>query len=279
RIQYIIVYVLFFPLIYHVVRYRRKVVRQNLTESFPAMSAKEIKQTERRFYRHLCDLAVETIHFSYMPTKEAQRRIRFENTQIVDQCIRKHGNIIVYLSHYGNWEWMSAYPAVVQPDYQAMSVYRRFKSESNTAAMMQLRERFGFKYAEKHDTLRVIIKQMRAGVHCMWGMIADQHPSSANEHYWTPFLNHDTAILTGTEVIARRMNWPVAYMEMHRTGRGKYMGRFVLITEEPLKQAEFSITEQYARLLEQNILEQPAYWLWTHKRWKHRRSEAQPQHT
>ena len=262
-------------IIYRIVRYRTKVVRHNLRSSFPDKSKKELRLLERRFYHHFSDYIVETIKLAHISLEEVLRRAHTENPEIVDQLMDKgHSCILFLMGHYGNWEWYSASTSIFK-DARMYQIYRPLNNKAIDRLFIRLRTRFGSFGIKKNETIRDIIQLKKDKTRCVVIFLADQTPSKANLHYWTTFLHQDTAILTGPERIAKKLNTPVIYLDVQKKKRGYYTLRLRPITENPNETPENYITEQYARMLEKSISRDPAYWLWTHKRWKYKHiSEA-----
>lgn len=259
-----------FLIVYYVVGYRKKVVRRNISNSFPDKTDKELKRIERRFYRYFCDLFVESIKLMHISPKQMNRRMRYINGEIIAEQYAKGKSVMLMTSHYGNWEWTSTF-SMFYPDKPVYQIYRRLKNKGFDQFMYQLRTRFGAKNIEKNNTLRTMVRLRQDSQLGMFGMLSDQTPSWNNIHYWTDFLHQDTPMITGTESLARKFDYPVVYISVTRRKRGYYDCELIPISLEPKQTKEFEITETYARMLEDSINRAPEYWLWTHKRWKHKR--------
>ncbi len=262
-----------YVLIYKIAGYRVKVVRRNITASFPDKSKAEWRQLERRFYHHFADYIVETIKLAHISLDEIQQRAYLKNPELVDQLMEKgHTCFILTMGHYGNWEWFSGSTTRFE-DSRIYQIYRPLNNKAFDKLFADLRTQFGSFGIKKNDTIRDIIKLKQDKTKSVVIFLADQTPSKANLHYWTEFLHQDTAILTGPERIARKLNLPVIFLDTQKVKRGYYTVDMKLITENPKETPENYITEPYARLLEKMILRDPAYWLWTHKRWKHKHEQ------
>ncbi len=266
-------YVLY-PLVYYVVRYRRKIVRRNLQNSFPHYKATELKQLEHKFYHHLCNVMVEIAYGYRITTEEMLSRVRFSDTTQLSQLTLQAGGAVVMLAHIGCWEWLASLQQNVdQQTIAEGNVYRKLKSQAADSLMLYIRNRQGGLCIEKNRLLRTMISRRQDNLTTMYGMLSDQKPSPNNMHFWTTFLNQDTAFLDGSEVLARRFRYPVFYLYITSPRRGYYDVEVKLIAEHPEQTAQYEITAQYARLLEDNILRQPQLWLWTHNRWKWSRKD------
>lgn len=255
--------------VYHIARYRRKVVQTNLANSFPDKSQKELKGIEKEFYHHLCDYYIETIKLLHVTNKEIQDRIVFKNTEMIEELMKDGNSCMLYLGHYGNWEWVPSITLMFPENIQLAQIYRPLKNKAFDDLFLKIRSRFGSRSIKKDDTLRSIIRMKRDGKQTLIGFISDQSPSVRNIHYWTEFLNQDTAVFTGVERIAKQTGFAVAYLDVKQVGRGRYECECKLISDNPKEEPEFAITERYVREMEKSILRDPAYWLWSHKRWKH----------
>lgn len=261
-------------LLRHVVRYRRKVVRKNLAESFPDKSAAELRDIERRFYRNFADYIFETVKLLHISDKEMSRRMVFENIELVDRLLGEGRSIAVYFSHCGNWEWApsitlhTAFP----PNHGAVygQVYRPLRNRWFDAMMLRIRSRFGSHSYPKKTVLRDLIKEKRTGLPAMVGFMSDQKPSHGDTIHVVSFLNHPTAVITGTETLARRLDMAAIYWDMEKVSRGHYKITNRLISDRLADEPQYSITDRYAAMLEKTIMRDPAVWLWSHKRWKHK---------
>ena len=257
-----------FVLIFYVLRYRRRTVWVNIVTSFPELEPEEHKVIERRFYRWFCDYLVETIKMKTISKEQMKRRLVFKGTELVDQCVSEGQSCAVYLGHYCNWEWITSLPYWVTEEAQCGQIYHPLENKDFDRLFLETRQRFGAVCIPMNDSLRRILDYKRQGRSTVIGYIADQAPFWWNIHHWCPFLHHDTAVLSGTERIARKLNQAVFYLDVCRVRRGYYEAEFKLMTREPQKMKEFQLTDLYFQQLEQSIRRQPECYLWTHDRWK-----------
>ena len=263
---------LIYPLVYYVVRYRRRMVDKNMMKAFPDWSQAERDALRKRFYHQFADLIVETV-WGY-GASDAQMR---EHMQYIDEELLVNacheGGAFTMLSHLGTWEWMADFGRRHQHEgIQECNVYRRLKSKYNDRLMLDIRSKRGGECVEKDLLLRRMVQISKSDMKPMYGMLSDQKPSPRNAHMWTTFLNQETSFLNGTEVLSKKFGYKCFYGYIRSPKRGYYTMTFIPMDAD-------NITEQYARLLEQNILEQPHLWLWTHNRWKHQRPKIQPAET
>ena len=260
-------------LMYHVGRYRRKVVRENLEKSFPEMTETVRLQLERKFYRYLSDYMLEDLKLLHMSAEDLCQRMIYKNTEQYLELTEKYGGIIVLIPHYANYEWLIGMGSVMKPGDVPVQVYKPLKDKYLNELFKQIRSRFGGYNIPKHSTAREIIKLKREGKNMVVGLITDQWPSG--DRYWTTFMGQETAFLNGAERIAKMMNFPVFYCELTKTRRGYCEAEFKLMTEAPKETVEGEITDMFAHELEQTIRREPAYWLWSHKRWKFTKKECE----
>ena len=258
-------------LVYHVVRYRRRVVYANLRSSFPEKSEAEIERIAKDFYSFFCDYIVETLKLFSMGEKNIRKRMQFEGLNQVKEDFANGRSVSVYLGHYCNWEWISSLGLHI--DEQCGQIYHPLENATLDRLFLYMRGRFKAKSIKMDDTFLTILRWKKEGRKNIVGYIADQVPGYNNIHYWADFLHHDTPVFTGAERISKIMDTAVYYIDVERPRRGYYVARFIKIADSLNEHPVFFATEQYFRLLEQNIQRAPQYWLWSHKRWKRTREE------
>ncbi|HKL96010.1 MAG TPA: lysophospholipid acyltransferase family protein [Paludibacteraceae bacterium] len=259
-------------LIYHVARYRVKTTRENLLNAFPEKTKQERHKLEQKFYHHLCDYGFETIRFIHISEAEIRRRITFENTELLEKFAAQGDSIIALFGHYCNWEWVASLPLHFNNTISVSTLYKTLKNKDFDQFFIDLRSRFGTYCYPKQKVLRGMAELKKQNKQFVLAFIADQTPSWNNLHYWTTWLNQETPFLTGWESIARKTNYPVVFLEMHKVKRGYYQCKLELLCENPKETAPFELTEKYARRMERNILVAPEFWLWSHKRWKYHKN-------
>ena len=258
-------------LVYHVVRYRRRVVYANLRSSFPEKSEAEIERIAKDFYSFFCDYIVETLKFFSMGEKNIRKRMKFEGLGQVKEDFANGRSVSVYLGHYCNWEWISSLG--LHLDEQCGQIYHPLENATLDRLFLYMRGRFKAQSIKMDDTFLTILKWKKEGRKNIVGYIADQVPGYNNIHYWADFLHHDTPVFTGAERISKIMDTAVYYIDVERPRRGYYVARFIKIADSLNEHPVFFATEQYFRLLDKNIQRAPQYWLWSHKRWKRTREE------
>ncbi len=294
-------------IVYHLVGYRRKVVRKNLDTSFPEKSEDERRKIERQFYHWLCDYFVETVKLMSVSREELLRHIEFRNVEQLEQCFDEGQTCAAILGHYCNWELLSATGLSFKRHKEAVCglIYHPLHSRIFDHLFVKIRQSMGGVCIPKKDILRYLITFRKQNLMNLFGYIADQAPTYSNIHLFLPFLNHDTPVFTGAERIMRKMNNAVFYVDLQREEpqdsecasgrqggrcssryggcfakrRGKYICTFRLITRTPEQLPEHEITRQFFQLLETSIRNAPQYYLWSHDRWRRTREEYNRRYT
>jgi KDO2-lipid IV(A) lauroyltransferase len=256
-----------FFLIVAAIGYRRKIITGNLQKSFPNKSAAEIQKIRIRFYRHFCDLFVETLVLQHISPKKIKKRVKLVNLEVLQSILNEGHDVVAVLGHYGNWEWIPV--TGMSLDAVGLSVYRPLKNEYFDQFMLKLRGIFVSRNIPLKATAREIIRYKRNQQRFVLGLISDQSPSKKELHYWTTFLNQKTPIILGPEKMAKSAKAKIVYWKMEKLKRGHYQITFKPYNGDVPTAPEFAITEWQVRLLENQIIQQPEYWLWSHKRWKY----------
>lgn len=264
-------------LLYHVIRYRRRLVRRQLTDSFPDKPLSEIIRLEKDFYTHFCDIMVESVKYMSISEKELSRRLKFKGLDTIAVSAANGKSCGIFLGHYANWEWISS----VQRNFdknnipiKCLQLYHPLENPVFNKLINYTRERWGSTNVPVNESIRHMTKYRMEGKPILVGFIADQAPFWNNIHYWTNFLNHpETPVFTGPERLMRKMKMDIYYLDIKKISRGHYEADFKLMTNSPADFAEFELTELYNHKLEESIISAPAYWLWSHNRWKRTKEE------
>lgn len=245
--------------------YRKKVIEQNLRNAFPEKSDKEIQRLRNQFYRHLTDLLAEGVKNLSISERSIKKRFKVINPEIMEQMYIAKKNVIVVSGHYNNWEWMvSSMP--LQFPHEALGIGMPLSSGFWDRKLNARRSRFGMhvvhakNYKEELEKLKDKTKAVL--------VLTDQSPGDSLKSYWTHFLNQDTAVLFGAEMIANELNYAVVYYTNRKVKRGHYELSLRVLTEDPRSLKWGELTEMHTKLLEKDILVRPEFWLWSHKRWK-----------
>lgn len=271
-VLYVLASFLYF-IVYYVVGYRKKVVFENLKNSFPEKSEQELKKIQKRFYKNFADVIVEILHTYSMSAHEIQKRVTIKNPEIANTIFNDHKtSALGVVGHVCNWEWIS-HISCFKVDAPVDAVYKQLSSKKFDKFMLELRSRFGTKPVEMKRFPREIIKrknEIRA-----YALIADQSPKKEEIKLWIPFLNQETGFYEGPASLAVMTNFPVFYVGIKRLKRGYYEVFFEKIASPPYTKEDVPlIMKRYAKLLEEQIKASPADWLWSHRRWKHKKPVA-----
>lgn len=264
-------------IIYYVVRYRRKLVRRNIKNSFPCESEKKIIRIEKDFYRHLCDYFVETIKTLHISDEEVQKRMKFENPEMINRLTASGNSCILSLGHYANWEWVTTLGFHLSPGVKQGLVYKELHSNAFDKLFLEIRGRFQAIPIEMHSLYRKLIESRNNGERVVVGFLTDQRPPKSTGHYWTTFMNQDAVVQTGMERIAKLLSFSIVYLDITKVKRGYYVGKFYVITPDASNEPEFEIMERYINKLEETIKKEPAYYLWSHNRWKFKKYPVEKQ--
>jgi KDO2-lipid IV(A) lauroyltransferase len=262
-----------FLLMYHVIGYRRKVVLRNIANSFPEKSTQEHEQIALAFYRHFCDVIMESFKVFSITEKEVQERMVFENPELLNSYFEKNRSVIIAGGHYNNWELFAV--AVDAPmKHQAIAIYKKLKNDYLDKKMRESRGKYGLSMISTKIVKEVFDQEKENLTATIFAI--DQSPSSKHKCYWTTFLNQETDVVFGAERYAKEYNYPVLFGHIEKLKRGYYRFRFTPVEDNPRQSPHGEIMEKLTQVLEKDIKEQPQYWLWTHRRWKRIRPEGIP---
>lgn len=259
----------FFMLIYYIIGYRKKVVTENLKNSFPNKSEREISVIRRKFYRYFCDLVLETLHLLTLSRKNMRKicKLNPEAIRLFEKYAQEKKNVIAVMGHWGNWEWAQNAFSVACPQ-QLFIIYHPLHNPYFNRLTNHMRSRFGTRLIPMKNTLKEMIKNKE--IVSVTAFASDQTPPPEGA-YWTNFLNQDTPVFFGTEKISRKLNYPVIYISIKKIKRGYYEVFAETLVENPDETKEGEISELHTRRLERDIIEMPEIWLWSHRRWKHKK--------
>jgi len=258
---------LVYLVVYKLIRYRTRVVRMNLRNAFPEKTEKEINKIEIEFYRYFCDLILETLKTLTIKPEALRKHVTFAGTTVFENLYKQGQSIIIVMGHLGNWELVGARFSLC-PYHQLFVIYHRLSNKYLDRLVYNMRTRLGNRLYVMKDAYRGMI--LNRNELTATAFIADQTPLP-QDAYWTTFLNQDTPRFVGTAKIARKLNYPIVYVSIKRPKRGCYEISSELLIPNPGAVAENEISECHTRRLERDIRENPHIWLWTHRRWKHKK--------
>ncbi len=263
---------LLFLVLYYFPSYRRKVVQENLKNSFPEKSDKERALIERKFYRHLADLCLETLKLTHLSNKELRERFNVTNPELLDTICNSGRDIVVVHSHYNNWEWLVCLPLYLKA--KIVCIYKPLQDQLFDSFMNHLRTRNDVSITPTTHVIREIVVNRKKNRRAVYGFIADQTPAKPDIRYWTTFLNQETPVHLGIEKISEKYDMAVVFFNVRKVKRGNYSLTAELLFDHPKGLPEYLVTETHVKRLESLIREQPEYWIWTHRRWKYKKSES-----
>lgn len=255
-------------ILFRVFGYRKKVVVANLKLVFPEKSEAEIKRITKVFYHHLCDMMVEAIKSLTISEAEMKQRFTFTNVEVLQELEKKNRSIILMCAHYGSWEWIFILQTYVNS--RGNAVYKRIENKYFDRLIKRIRAKYNSHLITTKEIFTELARLKKQGVLSINGFVSDQSPKPWKAFYWTEFMNIKVPVHTGAEMIAKRFDMPVVFFRVKRLKRGYYQTTFEVITENPNDYKNFEITDMFLRLVEKQIYEAPEYYLWTHKRWKHK---------
>ena len=256
-----------FLIIYKIIGYRRVVVETNLKNSFPDKNKEELKKITINFYHHLCDIIMEGLKGFTISEKQIRKRLVIKNPELSNSFADKGQSIIFVGGHYNNWE-ICAQAFAIYSNHKCIGIYKPLSNPFLNNKIYTSRSKYGLNLISMNQAKKAFDKENKAQA-IVFG--SDQNPSNPKRAHWVQFLNQDTGVLFGAEKYAKEYGYPVVFVSISKIKRGYYEVEYSLITDNPSKQPHGRITEDFTKRLEQDIINQPEYWLWTHKRWKHKR--------
>lgn len=255
-------------IVYYIIRYRRKVVRDNLTLTLPHLSKEERKKIEKKFYSHMCDMFLETIKTMSISPEEMNRRFLVTNLDLVNEYAKKGKSVILVASHYASYEWL----LTINPklDFKGIAVYKKVANPYFDKLVRKIRSKYDTELVETRKAIPTMAQNQRNGVLSMYGLASDQSPKFDRIFHSMKFMGIEVPAHTGAEMLAKKYNLSVVFVKVEKVARGYYEATFVSIADNPKDYENFEITEKYLREVEKQIYKAPEYYFWTHKRWKHR---------
>lgn len=258
---------LFFVITYHLVAYRRKVVMNNLQKAFPNLERRERRRIARKYYRHMCDLILESATCHFYPESRARRVMEYLNPEVLDELYQKGKMLMAVTGHYGNWEYLNTLPMATQ--YPFLGIYKPLKNKYFDRMTRQTRAKWGCIPIEMEKVARYLMNYSSEKQPAMTLFLADQRPLFRHIQYWTEFLGQPTPLYLGTEKLARKLDAAVVFFKIRKPKRGHYTMEVEVITEDPRSMEPYELTKAHVKILENMIRERPDLWLWSHRRWKH----------
>jgi KDO2-lipid IV(A) lauroyltransferase len=260
-----------FFMLYHIIGYRKKVVRDNLKLTLPEKSDEELYQIQKDFYKHLCDLFLEMVKTMHLSKEDVKKRYHVQNIEVIQE-IEKEKSILIVCSHYANWEWNVSMNNYIKS--RGFAIYQKIENVYFDRLIKKLRTKWNTTPIEQKETIKAVIRNEQQHITGIYGMVSDQSPMVSKAQYWNTFMGIKVPVFNGAEVLARKLDLAVVFLKVSKVKRGYYRADFIPITRNGKSTKEHEITEQFLRLTEQQIKERPEHYLWTHRRWKHRDTTA-----
>ncbi|MBU2062344.1 MAG: lysophospholipid acyltransferase family protein [Bacteroidetes bacterium] len=256
-------------LIYHIIGYRKKTVRNNLAIALPHLSETERRVIEKKFYQHFCDMFLEMAKTMTISEEEINKRFVITNPELVTEYEQKGKSIMLLASHYASWEWLLALNKKLS--FQGVGVYKKLANKYFDKLVIDIRSKYNTKLVVTRETIPLIANNQRKGILSMYGMASDQSPKNDRIIHWGNFMGIDVPVHTGAEVLAKKYDLTVLFAKVEKVKRGYYQATLIPLTDDPKSIPNFEITNMFIKEVEKQIHEAPEYYFWTHKRWKHSR--------
>ncbi len=260
----------FYVLLYRIVGYRKKTVRKNIKMTMPHLSEAEVFKIEKQFYKHLCDMFLEMIKTITISEEELKKRFTFTNLDMVIHTEQQNKSILLFCAHYANWEWMIILDRFIQ--YQGYAVYKKINNSYFDNLFRKIRSRFNTILIEMKETIKIIRQNEISKNHGIYAFISDQSPMIIHANCWQDFMGIEVPVFTGGEALCKKFDMIPMYLKVEYIKRGHYQATFVPLLNEGEKLNDipnYDITHRFLQEVEKQIYEAPAFYFWTHKRWKH----------
>ncbi len=286
----LLVYLLFFPLlflisilpfrlfylfsdvvyviVYYIIGYRKSTVLGNLKLSFPEKSEAELKSISKKFYKHMCDMFLEMVKSLTISDTQLQKRFVFKNTDELKRLEKQGKSVLVMFGHYASYEWSVV--VVNHINFKGYGIYKPLKNKYFDNLVRRIRSRYNTTMIPAKQAISKITQSEQQNVKSMTAFLSDQSPKRKKNHYWTDFMNIKTPVFTGAENLAKKLDLAVSYLKINKVKRGYYEAEYVSIADNANDFEDYKITDKFFSLLEAQIKAAPEYYLWTHKRWKHK---------
>lgn len=258
-----------YVLVYYVVRYRKKIVQQNIALALPHLSQKEQLRVEKESYRHMCDMFLEMIKTMTISEKEMDKRFTFTNLELYQELEKKQKSIALMCAHYASYEWVVSMNKHIS--FEGYAIYKKIANKHFDKLVRDIRSKFKATLISTGQTIPTIEKNYKTNHLGIYGFASDQSPQLSKTHHWGTFMGIETPVHTGAEMLAKRFDMNVIFLRTKKLKRGYYQATFELMFDNPKEVPNYEISDEFLRRVEKQIYEAPEYYLWTHKRWKHKK--------
>lgn len=256
-------------IVYYLIGYRKETVRENLALALPHLSDKERLVIEKKSYHHLCDMFLEMIKTMTISKAEMDKRFQFTNIEVNDYLEKQNKSIALMCAHYASYEWVVSMNS--KTNFQGFAIYKRLANPYFDKLVRKIRSKFKATLITTKESIPLIRENYRNNVLGIYGFASDQSPKISSVFHWHTFMGVEVPVHTGAEMLAKKYDMNVLFLKVKKVKRGYYQTSFEILSENVKEVPNYEITDQFLKLVEQQIYEAPEYYLWTHKRWKHRR--------
>ncbi len=260
-----------YVLVYYILSYRKRTVCNNLAKALPHLSEKERYSIEKKFYHHMCDMFLEMIKTMSISQKEMEKRFQFTNLEVYLDLEKKGKSIAIQIAHYATYEWVISMNYKI--NFKGYAIYKKLANPHFDKLVKDIRSKFKAYLITTKETGLTIEKNKAAGILGIYGFASDQTPRKSDNMYWSTFMGIETPIHVGAEVLAKKYDMNMIYLKVKKLKRGYYEASFEVLSEDIQSVPNYKISELFMQKVEQQILEAPEFYLWTHKRWKHKKGK------
>ena len=258
-----------YVLVYHVIGYRKKTVRENLALALPNLTDKERLVIEKKSYHHLCDMFLEMVKTMTISSEEMNKRFTITNIELIKEYEKKGKSIMLIASHYASWEWLITLNQKLS--VKGVAVYKKLANKYFDKLVRDIRSKYNTELVPTSLTIPLISQNKKDNIQCMYGLASDQSPKADRIFHWESFMGIEVPVHTGPEMLSKKYDMTVVFAKVKKLKRGYYELTIIPLSDDPKSVPDFGITHKYIKEVEKQILEAPEYYFWTHKRWKHRK--------
>lgn len=255
-------------LVYHIVGYRKNVVFENLNIVFPNKTIAEKTKIAKAFYHHFVDILMEMLKSFSITEKEINERYKYSNIEVLNDLYKDGKSAILVGAHYANWEWILNICAFTP--FKPVAAYTKINNPYFEKTILKSRGKFGVHLRQTSQTITEIEYNQKNNIQAIYGLLSDQSPRLKRTYYWNKFFDVKVPIHTGSEMLAKKYDMNVVFMDTKKIKRGYYETSFTVLTNDARKYKDYDLTDEFLEMVEKQVRNEPKYYFWTHKRFKHR---------
>lgn len=256
-------------IVYYIIGYRKKTVRENIALALPHLSVEERMQIEKKSFRHLCDMFLEMIKTMSISEAEMDKRFQFKNFDVYLDLEKKGKSIAIVCAHYASYEWVISMNK--NCNHEGIAIYKKIANKHFDDLVKKIRSKFKARLITTKETTAVIEENYKKNHLAVYGFASDQTPKVNAHTYWSTFMGIEVPVHTGAEILAKKYDMNVIFLRVKKIKRGFYEGYFEVLSEDVKSVPNYQIMDAFVERVEKQILEEPAYYMWTHKRFKHKK--------